>query len=267
MLNIPDLESRWFKYKMKSKTPIFLFSLFAIFSFIITVYFVLNEKVPANNLLTQTKNITIGEYKSKSSLSSVSNVNEKTILKPALAFENKYNTKSHPLYIPKSTFTIRDEKKLEPDNVMEKEIVTPAISKQKNNLVSLPQEDIALEEVILEKQHTSFAKPMLMIDKRDTEKDLQDVINRFKKNKNPKLSLHIAKKYYSLGKFNKSYNYALITNQIDEEIEDSWIIFAKSLYKLGEKKMAIKTLNSYIKSSESIKASILLTNMRKGTFK
>lgn len=103
--------------------------------------------------------------------------------------------------------------------------------------------------------------------KKISKKELQSVIDRFKKNNNPALGVFIAKKYYELGEYHKSYNYALITNQINSSIEESWIIFAKSLVKLGRKDQAIKTLQAYIKTSNSSKAQILLDNIRTGKFK
>lgn len=106
----------------------------------------------------------------------------------------------------------------------------------------------------------------VLIRHQDDDKDVQDVIKRFKKNKNPALSLFVAKKYYAMGIYDQAYNYALITNELDNEIEDSWLIFSKSLVKLGKKEMAVKTLRSYINKTNSIKAKILLDDISKGTF-
>ncbi|MHC3993881.1 hypothetical protein ACXWTF_03575 [Thiomicrolovo sp. ZZH C-3] len=99
----------------------------------------------------------------------------------------------------------------------------------------------------------------------DDMKDIQDVIARFKKSKNPILSLFVAKRYYHIGNYQQAYNYALITNELDSTIEDSWLIFAKSLYKMDQKEMAIKTLRSYMQESSSVKAKITLDQMEKGT--
>lgn len=104
----------------------------------------------------------------------------------------------------------------------------------------------------------------ISITARQDEKDIQDVIKRFKKNKNPALSLFVAKRYYELGRYQKAYNYALITNDINSEIEDSWLIFARSLVRLDQRKMAIKALNSYIDDSDSARAKILLDDIKHG---
>ena len=106
----------------------------------------------------------------------------------------------------------------------------------------------------------------MLIQRDDDMKDIQDVIARFKKNKNPALSLFVAKRYYKIGNYQQAYNYALITNELDNNIEDSWLIFAKSLYKLDQKDMAIKTLKAYIQESSSVKAKITLDQMERGTF-
>jgi tetratricopeptide (TPR) repeat protein len=107
----------------------------------------------------------------------------------------------------------------------------------------------------------------LNINRKSDEKDIQDVIKRFKKNKNPALSLFVAKRFYAIGNYQQSYNYALITNELNSDIEDSWLIFAKSLVKLGQRDMAISTLESYIEDSRSIKAKLLLDSIKNGTMK
>ncbi|MDY0117421.1 MAG: hypothetical protein RBR59_07595 [Sulfurimonadaceae bacterium] len=107
----------------------------------------------------------------------------------------------------------------------------------------------------------------IKIERKDTHDDILKVIERFKKSNDPALSLFVAKKYYELGDYNKSYNYALITNELNNNIEASWIIFAKSLVKLKEKDMAVKTLRQYIEHSGSNQAKLLLEEIRSGKFK
>lgn len=105
----------------------------------------------------------------------------------------------------------------------------------------------------------------MLIQRENDMKDIQDVVARFKKNKNPALSLFVAKRYYRIGNYQQAYNYALITNELDSNIEDSWLIFAKSLYKLDQKEMAIKTLKTYYEESGSVKAKITIDQMEKGS--
>jgi hypothetical protein len=108
-------------------------------------------------------------------------------------------------------------------------------------------------------------KPEISITQENSD-DLKDVIKRFKTNKNPALSLFIARKYYDMGNYKAAYDYALRTNEINSDIEDSWLIFAKSLVKLGHKDQAIKTLATYANHSHSVQAKELLDKIRKGHF-
>jgi len=100
-----------------------------------------------------------------------------------------------------------------------------------------------------------------------SEDELNSVIKRFNKQNNPALSLFIAKTYYDRGNYKEAYNYALVTNNLNPSIEDSVLIFARSLVKLGKKEDAITTLEAYINNTSSINAKILLNEIQKGKFK
>ena len=100
-----------------------------------------------------------------------------------------------------------------------------------------------------------------------TEDELQSVITRFHKYKKPALSLFIAKKYYELGDYQEAYNYALETNKLNPDIEDSILIFCRSMAKLGKTADAIATLKAYSERSGSIEAKVLLDEIQKGNFK
>ena len=126
------------------------------------------------------------------------------------------------------------------------------------------------EKKIPKKVIPKIVKPVkksIIIKRENNYKDIAEVIKRFNKNNNPALSLFVAKKYYEIGEYKKSYNYALITNNINDKIESSWIIFAKSLVKLKKIKKAKKILKEYIKNSHSNKAKILLEDIEKGRLK
>ncbi|PNX50089.1 MAG: hypothetical protein BV458_13825, partial [Thermoplasmata archaeon M9B2D] len=100
-----------------------------------------------------------------------------------------------------------------------------------------------------------------------SEDELNSVIKRFNNQNNPALSLFIAKTYYDRGNYKEAYNYALVTNNLNPSIEDSVLIFARSLVKLGKKEDAITTLEAYINNTGSINAKILLNEIQKGKFK
>ena len=97
--------------------------------------------------------------------------------------------------------------------------------------------------------------------------DISEIENRFKENSNPHLGLYIARYHYDHGNYNEAYNYALKTNAINNNIEESWLIFAKSLVKLGKSDQAKKTLQFYISQSNSENAKNLLNSIEQGNIK
>jgi hypothetical protein len=151
---------------------------------------------------------------------------------------------------------------VKPVAVKQSEPVVPAAKPVATETVSREQTEIQPQQTAEQPASSKIS----IITKQD-EDDLNDVIQRFRTNKNPALSLFIAKRYYSLGAYQKSYNYALMTNDINSEIEESWIIFAKSLVKLNQKEMAIKTLQSYLQKHESTQAKQLIDEIRSGAFR
>ena len=153
-----------------------------------------------------------------------------------------------PNYYTEGSFTPQtEETTFEPAQNYEEEIVE----------VEEPQSPVYEHEV----------SKKIDIERKNDSDDIQGVIKRFNKNNNPALSLFVAKKYYEMGDYHNAYNYALITNNINAEIESSWLIFAKSLVKLGKKEMAARTLQEYIEGSNSKSARRLLDDILNGKFK
>ena len=237
MLDITELEKKWLKYKIKSFTPYILI----LGSILIIIFFVFlltadKKKTEANNIKITSKPKQLEPEKEKSSnVKVVSNIvksNNKTVLHPSLNFMNSIESK---VPIEKKKL-IKQTKK--DDVIKVKEVETEVVQ---DNLIQIKRQN--------------------------TQSDIGHVIKRFKKSNNPALSLFVAKKYYEMKDYKQAYNYALITNGVKNDIEDSWIIFAKSLLKLGEKDKAIKTLYKYINHSNSNRAKILLENIKSGKIK
>jgi len=222
------------------------------------------ESIIANEPLYQAKTQKIQQSNTESKKNSSTH-----ILKPSMNFMKDLQS-STPRYYQvtpvkeKSKTIVQTTKKVKK---VEKKITKKRqeISEQK-----APQEeyiDVAEQEVAVEEtQKPKEEKVQITIKRRESENDIKEVIRRFQKNNNPALSLFVAKKYYELGNYKQAYNYALVTNKINNDIEDSWIVFAKSLVKLGKKDQAIKTLREYIKYSHSSNAQVLLDEIQRGKF-
>lgn len=287
MLDIHDLEKRWLKYKIKSYIPygIIACSLITIF-FIILILLKTPEDLQISPLLQkskieqaqiQEKQTPLKETKTQkppvqatavvqqvvkkvqntSIIQQSEKSNYKMTIKPSLGFIRKMQNDTSAYYNDTTNYQVVTKKKQY--SVQKKQ----TIFKEK----SIAAETQEIDNAKAEKIQPDEEIKKINIKRRNTKDDIAEIIQRFKKNNNPALSLFIAKKYYELGDYKKSYNYALITNQINSDIEASWIIFTKSLVKLGKKNMAIKTLKTYIQNSHSNTAQLLLEEIQSGKFK
>jgi len=271
MLNIPELEKRWLRYKIKSFLPYFAtittvgiaggYALFFMqkphMEHLTHTKELPSQKVLKPQVQKPTKQLPQKELqplqKTKQERTMVSQVSQE---KPKVKQEIKQETPKTLLH-PSMQFLEHFKYQKEP---IKKEQHTQVISHKK-----------AKKQEIQKSVETTFIhhekKQYISIKRRETNHDIQALIKRFKTSNSPALSLFIAKKYYELGQYKKAYNYALITNKIDPDVEDSWIIFTKSLVKMGKKHQAIKTLKKYIIYSQSNKAQILLNEIQSGKFR
>ena len=264
MLNVPELEKKWLTFKIKSFLPLIVLSIvFIVILPLIIIFYPSDKPVDKTAKIVKSEKTDITAVKDKTeadvALNSAEEINkedlntsdtvkedDKLVLKPSLNFVNNIED-SMITYYDDDKHTKKSETK-----TVSKPVVKKTTHKEvKKQPVHVVQEDKSSE---------------ITIKTQSVDKNMQDVIQRFKKTNNPVLSLFLAKKYYEMKKYDLSYNYALITNQIDNKIDMSWIIFAKSLVKLGQKDMAVNTLKSYIKNSNSQTAITLLDEIESGRF-
>ena len=286
MLNVNELEQRWLRYKIKSYIPhiVISISLLCIF-FIMLILLNTEEMKPQKNdalvknrpkteikttqikveekiaipivkktieptLSVTTKRATVTNL--DTGIKTTSNLNAKMTINPSLDFMKKMQGNTLSNYENYKSPSSKTQFKTNP---------TPKPSKEQKKRTIVEKKP----EIVKEKREEK--KSAISIKRQNTHDDISQVVSRFNKNNNPALSLFIAKKYYELGDYHKSYNYALITNEINSNIEASWIVFAKSLVKLQEKEQAIKTLKKYINQSNSNRANILLDDIISGKFR
>jgi tetratricopeptide (TPR) repeat protein len=86
----------------------------------------------------------------------------------------------------------------------------------------------------------------------------KDVEKRFSQSHDIDDALFLARSYYKKGNYKKAEHWALETNKVDPNMEESILIFVKSKIKLGRKNEAISILKSYLKRSNSQEAINLL---------
>ncbi len=302
MLNVEELESKHKKYKLKSYTPYLAITLgvsAAILSISFIVLYDFNTKIVTETeqkLAAQSSNKDIEpdvvsknededlkqeavvivaveekaeEPKEEKEKPVAQDREEKVQLSPSLNFIKRLESEA-PLY--------KKEDSVKAAAVIEKKVEKPIEKSSENIKQESKKEEVVLPVVEEVKESVAVVqKPTVEkstsntstidIKRRDDEEDIKHVIKRFNVNHNPALSLFAAKKYYQLGDYEQAYNYSLITNDINNNIEASWLIFSKSLVKLGKKDKAIETLKKYINHSDSSQARQLLDEIISGKFK
>jgi len=246
MLNIPDLEKRWLHYKLKSYLPAFLIALLLIISSsVVYTFFPLFSSKKNDHIIT---NIATPLKK---------NISPKTEIKKRVPTTTSLFTKKELNTTTLSpSMDFMQELKIETNQPTSKPLQTKQVIKE---------EKIGTIAKVTKTARASIGN--ITIIKQDTKRDIQNILKRFQEEKNPALSLFLARKYYELGDYKAASKYALITNQLDKKIDESWIIFSKALVKMHHKEKAINILQRYIQSSQSTNAVILLENIQSGRFR
>jgi len=90
----------------------------------------------------------------------------------------------------------------------------------------------------------------------------RDLQRRFYQTHSAEDSLFLARAYYNKGAYKKAAYWAMQTNKINADIEESWILFARSKWQQGYKSEAIEALVLYLSRSDSVKAKNLLKKFR-----
>lgn len=277
MLNVHELERRWLRYKIRRYLPLAVGSVTLII--LIPTALVLwpestantqqsaavnslqNSLEPASKTDPETSAQTIPTTKpgtatpeaSKTAASDALQPLQHTVLEPSLGFIQTMEEQAVASYGAEPNDPI----------VVEEQVPEPVAT-----IMQVPSQSlvIAADPSVSTPVNKPETLPSTVSITPKEANDLNDVIKRFKTNKNPALSLFLARRYYDIQDYSSAYDYALKTNELNSEIEESWLIFAKSLVKLGQKEQALKVLKSYINHSNSIPAKGLFEEIRTGKF-
>jgi len=135
--------------------------------------------------------------------------------------------------------------------------------------VTIPEIDSPIDVVLPSETIEEKPKEKLHIEVIDVQNknSYKEVEKRFRLGHDPDDSLFLAKFYYKKGWYKKAEYWALQTNKINDNIEESWLIFAKAKAKRGKRNEAKRILNVYIKKTNSSEAKVLLDKIKKGRFK
>ncbi|HEX5711559.1 MAG TPA: CDC27 family protein [Sulfuricurvum sp.] len=247
MLDIISLERRWLKYKIKSYLPHFILSIAAV-AIIITLFMSFSSgKRDVQTIETKPSTVL---QKSPSLNPSENDM----ILEPSMQF------------IQSMSPNIQSD---QPIHTSSKPLPPKTVAVPKTPLLATPVQVISITTPSAPMTPPpSIVKPKTPAMKLDSSAfDIHEIEERFRVNSNPHLGVYIARYHYEHGNYNEAYNYALKTNSISNTMEESWLIFAKSLVKLGKNDQAKKTLQLYISQSNSENAKSLLYSIQQGGVK
>ncbi len=268
MRNVNELERAWMRYKFRSYLPKAAGALVVLTFLVIgTVYIFSEDEYPEQTAATASKNTSKTEIKQLDTAVSTLPVTPVKTSKAPVPPSPATHAESPVQLTPSLGFiaSMDQAPASETKNITSAPVEPPpSASKVFEALVPKPKETskiLSPDPIVSVPEETS----KISIDIHQDEEDIKEVIARFKVNKKPALSLFIAKRYYAIGRYRESYNYALITNDIDSDIEESWLIAAKSLVKMNEKEKAVNLLTQFIDRTFSVRAKMLLGQINNGT--
>ncbi len=241
MYDIKPLEEEWKKYKKKKRRPWFVL-IFSIFLILLISFSFLNYK-----------EIDFLKFNNKNKADVVTNHSTAVLIDEALtALETKKPKVSEVSQItetkPLTVISENDSMEIIEDLPISEDVKTIKVPRVKIETVEKPRKKMHLN--IIETSSVSAYK---------------DVAKRFKQTHDTDDSLFLARSYYRKGNYKKAEYWALQTNKVNGNIEESWLIFAKSKVKLGRKNEAIHILTKYIKKSNSVEAQSILKKIKEGT--
>jgi len=225
MLDIKELEQQWKQYNNKRKRPLYIMGFLGLL-IVSGSIFVVNKNFDFNK-------INIDNF---SNLLSVKNEQKSIETKPVIV-------KS------KNDYLLNNYLK---DMIL---LTKPKTVESTNSLTPLDDEDLYIEKDI---SKPVINKKKISIIKVSNNNAYRDVERRFRRTHNINDSIFLANMYYKRKNYKKAIYWSMQTNKLDKNIEESWLIFAKSKVKLGHKNEAIRVLKAYIKRSNSYEARKLL---------
>ena len=98
-------------------------------------------------------------------------------------------------------------------------------------------------------------------------KSIKELIDNFSSDPSKELALLIAQHLYAKQQYAKAIKWSLKANTFDKTDPKTWILFAKSAYKMGRKERALEALRAYLEYLEDPRVKELYIQMVQGEFK
>ena len=263
-VDIFELEKKLFRYRLKQKLHYIIFLILALgicgilFYYYNSIFLHTTLKVETPTLVVDT-NLSI--------LKSENNITKEEVKEKIASTEVSIEEKGQEiqtlfLQLPVIKTTNMDKKNYTPpiekrnipeiteDDIENKVLMRKMKTKAEDTFYRNAEETI--ESTLLAPPPLEDEKPKGRI-KIETQEvnSLVYLKEKFEKTQNIIFALMLAEEYYLTKNYNESSKWALIANGIDSDNEKSWIWFAKSKVKLGQKEDASLALKAYLKNNKS----------------
>jgi len=264
MYDIPELERKWRKYKRNQIKKPLLYGLGALIliggiGIIATTYF---SNVKENEILKHVQRANNTQQSSGAQKSAI--IITKTPItsqQTNTTLQTTTQTRQNPLIGAQPTVqTPPQQQSTEGIDLSNAKIVEPKLPKDDIRVIGFDNQ----EKKKVKADFNGIVIPQKSAQEIQEQEKIAEREERFKSTQDPQDSLYIAKYYYKKGDYKKAETWAINTNNIDGDIEESWIIFAKARAKQGFRVDAIKVLQSYYDETKSPRAKELLDKLRFG---
>lgn len=267
MHDITDLENKWFDYKVK-KILLPAVKVSALYVVVAGSYYTYSTKsdrllslLPSNNM-TAVLGVSIDANDS---------VVEKVLPSKSKVLKTKAVEKISLVPIIPVIDMEKEERISDVKRV--KHVKKVKYTKESHRVKAKKNEYLTSQELgVINKKHKQ-AKVAIAKKPRKTKKMnftststnyVEIMKEKFAKSRTPRDALLLAQSYYKNANYSESEKWSLSANKLDNSLEESWLLFAKSKAKLGKKKEALKILVNYYKRSQSIKAKAVIRQIQTG---
>jgi len=269
MVNTRQLEKKWYKYKTKKVFSVLAFLLLLILLplgayYTYTQYLekknksaieekeILKNREPINKVM-ETEKIKKIEPIEKVELPEKEGVSLEPVI-PIIDMEKEERKKSHSVSHKKTHVVSRKK-----SHVSSPKKSTSKHVKAKKSAYLTENELKTINNTALD------SRKLKKINMTTTSVNyIETIKKKFISTKKPREALLLAKAYYAKRDYIQAEEWALRANKLNNKLDESWLLFAKSKAKLGKRDEALKILVSYYRKSHSSSAKALIEKIKTG---
>jgi len=260
MINTRELEKRWYKYKTKG--VLLVTSILTLLSLLIYGGYYILYKLNIN--------IDVNKKERPKAVMGIQKIREKnsSIISNIVTIEEK---KDNSVLLSPTIPIIDLEKEKQKDNRVRKRAIKYNIAKKhykphhERKLVKAKVSTYLTpsELSVVDGDNIPSHREKRKIKIQQSGNNYMTIMKqKFAQNKNPRDALLVAKAYYSAGNYKKSEEWSLKANNLNSNLDESWLIFAKSKDKMGKRREALKILVAYYNKSKSSRVKALINKMK-----